>query len=228
MALAMGALLTAHSSAAQGRSPRITYAVTVKMNVEDVMQQSLSGARGDSTATAALEQMRSLFEQEAQSILLAWREGNEVVTTDQQTGEGKIRKYYHVVSLDYRVIDSFTYRNLGKVDSLRTSLDYRRFRGWKVKYEVKRQKGGKDVLGYACQLYRVVEKKQTASGEPSRKRTFLIWATAALQPPISTHALLGFYQPLLQNLTPLEIREEMDRSKEGVVLHTAVKIEHEW
>lgn len=186
---------------------KLTYALMVKVDPDDVVQDMLEHLDKDSASRLMQQELKMMMEQGFLSQLVVWREGDEVVSVEPGTGEGKIYKYYNVHSLQYKVVDSLTYRKLGKVDSLVTSMDYRRFRGWKVSYSIKKLKGTQKILGYDCVSYRIVETKRTADGQGARQREFLIWATDAIRPALSTHAVLGFYEKVLPDHTPLQVRE---------------------
>lgn len=223
-------LLVFALSATAQKSKIITYRIQVYFDGSDVdnLMKEVKKERGeeeDSFSNVLLKELKLFIEEKVNNSalpdLIAWREGANVVTTESKEPNGKLKKYYNVDNLEFIVIDSLA---SGKVETFRNSMDYRTDTSWNMVYNVKETSEKKNILGYDCSLFTIEETKKTGIGSKADNRTFAVWATTQIQPALSVHAVLGLYDKILPNLTPLEIEERFLEARQSHQKITAISI----
>ncbi|HVG41174.1 MAG TPA: hypothetical protein VM888_06135 [Chitinophagaceae bacterium] len=209
----------------------ITYVQTITFSPLDIegLVKEVAAEKGDVPDSSLLTAMSNMKELSGiisgQKIIMeAWRTGNDVVTREVNNAAGKIYKYYNVNTLAFKVIDSFTYKKINKVDTFSTSMDYKKDPQWKVEYSITKENKRKKILQYDCTLYTIVQTKKWSSEAEAEKTIFTIWATTQLKPALSTHALLGMYSKVLEDHTPLEIEIILAKSPNSVHKIEALEI----
>lgn len=213
------------------KSKIITYNTEIKFGDESVnaLIKEVESERDDIDSLKKIqmhELTKGIFDMvnaETFSHTQVWRDGDWVITREIDRAEGKIAKHYHVNTLEFMVIDSFIYRVIPRIDTFKTSMNYKVNKDWQIRYDVKKTKQRKNILGYSCRLFIIKENKVIHEDGPE-ERTFSIWATKEMKPAISAHALLGLYQKLMEKYTPLEIEKTSNKMPGGFQRLTAIDI----
>ena len=160
--------------------------------------------------------------------LTCWRQGDDVIMVRKENDGTLLHTYFDVDKLLFKVVDSSNLAKTGKPDTSIISWNFKNFPDWQVTYNIVKTEQRKTILGYPCTLYTIEEVKITEqNGKPDRQ-TISLWATDAIRPAISTHAVLAFYDNVLAHLTPLEVEMKRETERGGTYQKlTAIKIQHQ-
>lgn len=207
----------------------ITYVLQVKF-AETTVDSLLNDMNGnsdeyimDEPRDTFMKKMNALFNLfQMNDTILVWRQGAEVVMTQPNIPD-KVYKYYNINTLEFRVIDSFTYRHLNKVDTFQYSMNYKSNPDWKVSYKITKTGTKKRLLGFTCRHFMVEELKLIKGDDPAT-RVFSIWATKKIKPSFSTHAVLSLYDRVLSKYTPLEMEQRFLRAPNSFQIFKAIHI----
>ena len=99
---------------------RITYSVKLNVDFNEIVssyaKENPNESLDDSTTNELEQTFASLSNHLASTPnpnLIAWREKNAVVTSQDGVTKGKIKKYYNIKTLEFSVIDNFTHEKIG-------------------------------------------------------------------------------------------------------------------